>query len=213
VRFDRVVCFVDGFNLYHAIAKLKRPHLKWVDLRALLRRYVRPESETLAGIYYFSAYANWLPDARRRHRAYVAALASTGVIPVIGKFKAKNRWCPLCRRSSVGHEEKETDVNIALQLLDGGYRDGFDHALLVSRDSDLIPAVRMLRERFPRKRLTVVAPPLRGHSAEMLRWATGKTKIRVEHLERSLLPAEVRDSSGELIATRPEEYAPPKRGL
>jgi uncharacterized LabA/DUF88 family protein len=112
-------------------------------------------------------------------------------------------------RAWVGHEEKETDVNIALHLLDCGYRDTFDHALLISRDSDLSPAVRMLRERFPEKRLTVVAPPLAGHSKAMLRWATGKTKIRTEHLEQSLLTAEVRDASGALIATRPREYQPP----
>lgn len=205
----RVVAFVDGFNLYHAIARLERPHLKWVDLRRLFQRYLRPASETLIGVYYFSAYAEWLPDARRRHRTYVAALVTTGVAPVIGKFRTKDRWCQRCRRASLGHEEKETDVNIALHLLDGGYRDGFDHALLVSRDSDLIPAVRMFRERFPEKRLTIVAPPLRGHSAEMIRWATGKTKIRVEHLEQSLFPEEVRDSTGALVATRPAEYEPP----
>lgn len=100
-------------------------------------------------------------------------------------------------------------MNIALHLLDGGHSDGFDHALLVSRDSDLIPAVRMLRERFPEKRLTIVAPPLRGHSTEMLRWATGKTKIRIDHLEQSLFPEEVRDSTGAVVATRPHEYVPP----
>lgn len=210
---ERAVAFVDGFNLYHAVARLERPHLKWIDLRALVHRYVQTKSETLVAVYYFSAYADWLPGARRRHGLYVDALTATGVTPVMGKFKPKSRWCPRCRRSWTGHEEKETDVNIALQLLDGGYRNKFDHALLISRDSDLAPALRMLRERFPEKRLTVVAPPLAGHSNEMLRWATGKTKIRTDHLEQSLFPAEVRDASGALIATRPKEYAPPARGL
>ena len=31
----RVACYVDGFNLYHAIDDLRKPHLKWVNLWAL----------------------------------------------------------------------------------------------------------------------------------------------------------------------------------
>lgn len=155
---ERVVCFIDGFKLYHAIARLKRPHLKWVNLRDLARLYVRPTSQRLEAVYYFSAYADWLPDAKRRHEAFVRAQEAHGVAPVMGKFKSKERWCSRCRRASQGHEEKETDVNIALNLLDGAYRDAYDHALLVSRDSDLMPALRMLRERFPETGLTLVAP-------------------------------------------------------
>ena len=210
VEVERVVCFIDGFNLYHAIVRLGEPHLKWLDLRRLMQRYVHGASQRVATVYYFSAYAEWLPEARRRHGAYVAALAACGVVPVMGKFKAQDRWCPNCRRLSKGHEEKETDVNIALYLLDGAYRDSFDHAFLVSRDSDLVPAMRMLRERFPRKRLTLVAPPLAGHSTEMLGWATGKTKIRREHVEASLLPPEVRAPSGAIAARRPAAYDPPR---
>lgn len=206
---ERVACFIDGFNLYHAIARLGQPHFKWLDLPRLMRRYLRAGSQRMEAIHYFSAYADWLPNARSRHGAYVAALVARGVIPVMGKFKAKDRWCPHCRRSSTGHEEKETDVNIAIHLLDGAHRDTFDHALLVSRDSDLVPAMRMLRKRFPRKGLTLVAPPLAGHSTEMISWATGKTKIRKEHVEASLLPAEVRGPTGSIVARRPATYDPP----
>jgi uncharacterized LabA/DUF88 family protein len=174
-----------------------------------MQRYLRTASQRIVAVYYFSAFAEWLPSARRRHAAYVAALTSRRVIPIRGKFKAKDRWCPHCRRSSTGHEEKETDVNIALHVLDGAYRDVFDHALIVSRDSDLVPAMRMLRARFPQKRLTLVAPPLAGHSTEMLGWATGKTKIREEHLAAALLPAEIRDASGRIVARRPAAYDPP----
>ena len=188
---------------------LSRHTLKWVDLRALARRYVRPASQRLEGVYYFSAYADWLPDPKRRHEAFVRAQKAHGVTPVMGKFKSKDRWCPLCRRSSQGHEEKETDVNIALCLLDWAYRDAYGHALLVSRDSDLVPALRMLRTRFSGKGLTLVAPPLAGHSTEMLSWATAKTKIRTDHLEQSLLPREVRDTAGTIVAVRPREYDPP----
>lgn len=206
---ERVTCFIDGFNLYHAITRLQKPHLKWVSLWDLAGRYVRPASQQLDTVYYFSAYAQWLPGAKRRHEAFVRAQEVHGVTPVMGKFKNKDRWCPTCQQSSRGHEEKETDVNIALFLLDGAYQNAYDHALLLSRDSDLVPALRMLNARFPNKGLTIVAPPLAGHSTEMLRYASAKTKIRAKHLEQCLLPREVRDEKGALVAVRPPEYDPP----
>jgi hypothetical protein len=55
----RVACYIDGFNLYHAIADLGKPHLKWVDLFALAQSLCRAE-ETLVKVAYFSAYATWL---------------------------------------------------------------------------------------------------------------------------------------------------------
>lgn len=51
----RVACFIDGFNLYHAIADLRQSYLKWIDLWALASRVVKPQSEALVAVYYFSA--------------------------------------------------------------------------------------------------------------------------------------------------------------
>ena len=127
----------------------------------------------------------------------------------MGNFKNKDRKCPRCHYRWIGHEEKETDVSIALYLINEAYRDSYDHALLVSRDSDLVPAVRMLRGQFPSKRITIVAPPNKGHSNELCRLATGKAKIRVKQLRACLLPAAIVSSTGTLIVERPPEYAPP----
>lgn len=35
---ERIVCFVDGFNMYHALKQLQQPHLKWLDLQLLFSR-------------------------------------------------------------------------------------------------------------------------------------------------------------------------------
>jgi hypothetical protein len=42
----RVACYIDGFNFYHALDDLAKPHLKWVDLWALSASLCRP-GETL----------------------------------------------------------------------------------------------------------------------------------------------------------------------
>ena len=48
-------------------------------------------------------------------------------------------------------EEKRTDVNIAVFMLDDAYRDMCDQFVIFSSDSDLVPAVNMVRLRFPKK--------------------------------------------------------------
>ena len=95
----RVACYVDGFNLYHAIADLNKPHLKWVDLQALASSLCR-DKETLVKVAYFSAYATWLPGPYARHRVYVAALTQLGVECHMARFQRANDalqslWCHL----------------------------------------------------------------------------------------------------------------------
>ena len=48
MEVERVACFIDGFNLYHAIARLGEPHLKWLDLCRVMQRYVRSASQRVA---------------------------------------------------------------------------------------------------------------------------------------------------------------------
>lgn len=202
--------FIDGFNLYHALRRLDGPHLKWVNLRALMARRIS-RSETTSNIYCFSAYADWLPGPRRRHEQYVAAPAAVDVEIVLGKFKKKDRYCPRCKGATIGHEEKETDVNIALCMLNEAYKDTYDRAYVVSRDSDLKPAIAMVRNEFPDKEVIVVAPPHFGHSTDLLSAASGKRKISKRQIEQCLFPEHVLDSGGNVVATRPQEYQPPDR--
>lgn len=129
---------------------------------------------------------------------------------ILGQFKQKERFCPHCSAKWLGHEEKETDVNIALELLDLAAQDAYDRALLFSNDSDLAPAVRKVLVRFPNKRITIVAPPFSRQCNELIQSASNKTKIKVHHLEKSLLPEMIFDASGLISVKRPAEYAPGK---
>ena len=143
-----------------------------------------------------------------RHRAYVAALEATGVTVHMARFSEKDRNCKSCGATWKGHEEKETDVKLAVNLLRDAVLDNFDRALIVSRDSDLVPAARAMKELFPDKELKVVAPFRAGHSTEMLSVCDGKHKIQEKHHQRYLLPATLTSADGTLI-TRPSAYDPP----
>ncbi|HEX6860932.1 MAG TPA: NYN domain-containing protein [Caulobacteraceae bacterium] len=206
----RVACFIDGFNLYHSLKRLKAQHLKWVDLHKLMCRQIAARSERVSAVYYFSAFADWLPAERQRHEEYVRALESTGVQPILGQFKEKDRSCKTCGAHWKGHEEKETDVNIALWLINEAYRDTYDKALIVSRDSDLKPALQMVRSQFAEKELTVVAPPNSGHSNDLIGVAHSKRKITVAQVADCLFPQQVLcPTNGTVLATRPAKFDPP----
>jgi uncharacterized LabA/DUF88 family protein len=209
LEHERVICFVDGFNLYHALDQLRQPHLKWLDLQLLFNRLTRSKSQVIVQILFFSAYPTWKPDSYHRHKLYVRALSSHGVTPILGQFKNKPKKCLKCKTEWVSHEEKETDVNLALALLDLAYKDRYDHAFLLTRDSDLTPAVRKVKQNFPNKKITVLTLYNYRHSSELMQACDGCKTIDLRHISTSLFPEQVYDAGGNLIAIRPLEYAPP----
>jgi NYN domain-containing protein len=200
----RVIAYIDGFNLYHALADLGEPSLKWVNLWSLSQSLSRRE-EQLVGVKYFSAFATWLPGPYARHRQYVRALEAVGVRPIIGRFKEKPRRCARCGASWIAHEEKETDVNIAIHLVQDTLTDQFDRAIIVSADSDLAPALKLAKSHAPPKEIFVAAPPGRFAHARDLHPRLEITKGRIA---KHLLGATIRNSAGAIIATRPVEYDP-----
>lgn len=206
---SRVACFIDGFNLYHAIDKLGKPHLKWVDLRTLMEQFIQPEHHEIVNIYYFSAIAEWLIEPASRHKIYISALNSVGVEPILGEFKKdKQHECKSCGNIWLGREEKQTDVNIAVSMIKEAFRNNYDEAFLVSRDSDYAPALKFIKEMKRKRKIKVIAPPSLRHSKELGQYASKLSTIKEIHLERSLFPEFVRDGEGNIVATRPQEYAP-----
>ena len=201
------VCFyIDGFNLYHALVRFQDNKVKWLDLAALAKRLILPTTETITGIYYFSAYADWLPGPMSRHEEYVKALKATGVDCFMEHFKVKDRHCKNCNAHWHAHEEKETDVSIGINLLNDAYKGQYEKAYLVTRDSDLLPAVKMVRAEFPHKQIVAVAPPLMGHSNDLIQVCQSKKKITPAQIKTCLLPKQILDANGQVVATRPTEY-------
>ena len=118
---------------------------------ALSETLLKPQ-DSLEAVNYFSAYAEWLPSASSRHRSYVKALKCVGVTTHISHFKKKTKTCKKCGVSWDSHEEKETDVKLALQILEDASTNSFDKALLVSADSDMVPVIKTVQRLFPEKK-------------------------------------------------------------
>lgn len=186
----KVICYVDGFNLYHAIDDLRSPRLKAVNIWALAESLLR-EGESLKGVEYFSAYATWLPKAYRRHQIYVRALRSVGVNVNMAHFKAKKIRCYKCQKTWTSRNEKQSDVRIALAVLEGAIDNQYDRAIIVSADSDLVPAVRAVKNRDARKEVLIATPPRRlGFARDLIDAANGSAiEVSPRRLEQHLFPA------------------------
>lgn len=201
MKTKRTIVYIDGYNLYHAIDDLKDDSLKWVNLRALANGMLR-DNEKLHQVIYFSAYATHYPDAYKRHRSYVAALREEGVKVVLGQFKKKFPKCGACGARYPTHEEKETDVNIAIHLIRDTLQDTFDRAIIVSADTDMRSAVEMARSLSATKLIDVVAPPGRRKYAKHLDPLFEITKGRLASAR--LKESYTRD--GQVIAAAPQKY-------
>ncbi len=198
----RVVCFVDGFNLYHSIDDLNKPSYKWLNLRQLAEQYLS-HNETLEGIYYFTAYATWNPEKQNRHKRYVKALKDEGVNVVMGKFKNKYVFCKKCQKRSKTHEEKRTDVNIALSLYSKAVKDEYDTGLIISGDGDLYPAVEIVKSNYPNKRVGIVFP-INRHNSDLNQLADFDYTMREQDLLDARFPDTIHLSSGAKITCPPE---------
>ena len=211
----RVACYIDGFNFYHVLDDMSRAsrgaqnYLKWVNLKSLMEVFTDRAVHQIVVIKYFSVYATWKPGPYSRHLLYVKALKHYGIEIVLGRFKEKDIYCRNCHTTFKGHEEKESDVNLAIHLIGDAYEDRFDHAFIVTRDSDLAGPLRAMKSTFPKKRLKIIAPPKRSHSKELWALANTRADIKEDHLKACLLPAEIQSAQGTTICTRPVEYSPP----
>lgn len=88
------------------------------------------------------------------------------------------------------------------------YKDMYDHAFILSRDSDLAPAVHKVKQNFPKKLITIFAPYNYYHSSELIKAADGHKTIKLKHISTSLFPEEIYDAGGNFVTKRPVEYAP-----
>lgn len=142
-------------------------------------------------VHYFSAYAHHLttrdPDKVARHQTFVRALASTGVRAEMGQFKTKDVHCPKCHSDIIRHEEKETDVAIAVRLVEVVVTDKCDVAVVVTGDTDVIPGLKTAKRLAATKRLCVVAPYKRAN-AELRQVADQYFKLKPESHAPHLFP-------------------------
>ena len=159
---ERAIVYIDGFNLYHGLMQARLDNSRWLDLSAMSRSLLG-DARRLELVRYFTTRVRNRSGDAERQSVYIDALRAHGAIEIdFGFFlRKKDIKCSRCQNSWPDYEEKKTDVNISVRLLEDAFDDRFDVALIVSGDSDLVPAVESVKARYPGKRLIVAFPPKR----------------------------------------------------
>jgi 6-hydroxy-3-succinoylpyridine 3-monooxygenase len=207
----RSAIYIDGFNLYYGA--LKGTSHKWLDLEKYFTQ-VRSD-EMIQQIWYFTAEVNGAPGIRQK--AYLDALGTCALVKIVkGVFKKKELRCgvqscsftaPQTGKKFFTYEEKQTDVNIALQIVRDAYEQKYENIVLVSGDSDLAPALTLVKTVSPSTKITVYVP-----SRNLKRFrATGELnsiadKLRPlppANLSKAQFPPEIKDTQGNIITHKP----------
>ena len=168
----RTRIYIDGYNLYYGC--LKRTHYKWLDPVKLFDDAILPsvlfeprgQRATFAldqlAVKYFTApiLKNFATskDSVSSQAQYHAALEGhhPGRIEIIrGYYDAREARAhrviaktppAQCEKVDIWKlEEKQSDVSLALHAYSDAVRKEIDHAVIVTNDTDLVPALEMIK--------------------------------------------------------------------
>ncbi|GBR73780.1 circadian timing LabA-like protein [Candidatus Termititenax aidoneus] len=225
---SRVSFYVDGFNIYHRLRDFQKKTglcFKWLDYKSLFQSLLK-DKEILTDIYFFTALSkDFGEESILRHNKYITALELQGVKIIQGYFNKKQRKCRVedCayqgHKYFTDHEEKQTDVNISLQLLKDAIQDKYDKCFLMSGDNDFAPVLKTIME-MTNKQAGVVTPPyqcgaVKLHTLMKLKNScyhdlqTNKRLIinlAFDKLKGHSLPEVIKDKAGDILVAMPKEY-------
>jgi len=196
---QRVCFYVDGFNFYHSLKRLRREdsdyqRFYWLDFVKFFQQFIDVGQE-LHKVYYFTAPPLLLEKSNRQSMLLEAnkALNPDKFEIIRGQFYEKQVRCKVCLNTYTISEEKRTDVNIAVQMLGDCSINNVDTLVLVSADSDLLSPLQFIKERYPDKKLRVYFPPkLRSGALTAFMVENRKQVVRLERSKdrflRSIMP-------------------------
>lgn len=203
VRRLRTRVYVDGYNLYYGC--LKGTSYKWLDLLTLFEKQILPTSAPVntillpLGIKFFTAKileraAKALDSVSSQARYHTALRKLYGdrIELIEGYYSlieskarlvndlAPDTWPRDCPQVLVWKlEEKQSDVNLALHAYHDAITGAVDQVVIVSNDTDIAPALKLIRansdvriglviptryrERVPNTELAVLAHWVRTH--------------------------------------------------
>ncbi|MDH4459332.1 MAG: NYN domain-containing protein [Nevskia sp.] len=211
--------YVDGFNLFYAA--LSGSHFKWLDLFSLFQDRVLDAEAKVEHVRYYTApikaSAADDPHAPIRQQRYLRALRAYRPAQITICEGFIQRTSPRLRLAEpiqglragelvkvLQFTEKQTDVNLAVDLLSDAWRGLMDQAVICSNDSDLAGALQALRRDHPALRIGLVAPigDARYVSTDLKRHAHWHKVLGPAHLAAAQLPDQVPGTP----LTRPSEW-------
>lgn len=203
----RTAVYVDGFNLFHSLLDGRRG-AKWLDLHALASAALRPHN-TIRLVRYFTARVKATdddPGKPTRQDFYIRALRARDVVVHWGTFKERPKRRrlvdppppPASRYAEVWHrEEKGSDVNLAVHMVNDAWSNAYDCAVVISNDSDLAEACHLVRSLG--KVVGIIGSPQRP-ATELAHCSDFYRRIDLAVVRRCQLPHVLVDAQGRQLA-------------
>lgn len=200
---ERVIVYVDGFNLYFGMLEAGFEKLKWLNIKLLAENLLKA-NQRLIEIKYFTSRVSNNPDKQKRQTTYIEALEAVDVKVYYGHYQREKIECHRCGNIWAYYNEKMTDVNIATHMIIDAYHNSYDMAMLISGDSDLVPPIKTIIANFNDKRVFVAFPPKR-HNNSVALVAKGSIVIGRKKLADSQFDDEVTKKDG-FILKKPDDW-------
>lgn len=161
----RVIFYIDGFNFYYGLKRSKKANDQWakcywLDMVKLCESFLGENQELVKVIYFTASPLN--PEKNSRQSAFLNAnklLNGDRFEIVRGKYLEKHIRCPYCKGDISRPEEKKTDVNISIRMIEDCLTNTTDTVALVSADSDLVPPLELIQKLYPNISIKVYFPP------------------------------------------------------
>ncbi len=145
---NRAAIYIDGCNLYHFVKECTGSNLSYNGLIEFCNEVVGDNSLVKIG-YYFSPISNEQNPIRFfNEQNFLEGLKSIKQINlVLGRLES-SKGCLV---------EKETDVNLAVDVISDAYENVFDTAYLISNDGDFRGVYDTVHKKFKNKKVIYVS--------------------------------------------------------
>ena len=164
---NRVTFYIDGFNFYYGLAASCKQDSSWkkfywLDTVKFCKSFLSTGQELHKVIYFTASPLDIEKSSRQSSFLNANKLLNGEIFEIIrGKYIEKPIRCPFCHTDFIRPEEKKTDVNISVRMLEDCINDRTDTFILISADSDLIPPLESIKSNFPSKNIKIYFPPSR----------------------------------------------------
>ncbi|MDD5725783.1 MAG: NYN domain-containing protein [Patescibacteria group bacterium] len=141
---ERVAIYIDGSNFYFKLKSLDSnlANLLKFDFNGLCK-YLSKDRKIISKRYYVGVVREKLGDAKSQQLRKDQQRLFWHLNSAFQSFCIKKGR--LQQNDGIFHE-KGVDVQLAVDLVVGAYEDYYDTAILISSDTDLVPAIRKVRE-------------------------------------------------------------------
>jgi len=141
-QIKRVAVYVDGSNLYYKLKDCEIKNITYFGYAAL-SQWLAQERKIIAKRYYIGVVRSKEGDAKSKKMQEAQVKLFNHLQSKSEKFNVQRGY--LMKNDGTFHE-KGVDVKMAVDLLVGAYENLYDVAILISSDTDLIPAIQKVKQ-------------------------------------------------------------------